>query len=443
LAIAAAAAAVAVWCWSGSDKGPAQIITLPNGDRYRFAGVTYGRKNTPPSLLARAVSWLPLRWEWQAQRVFGERAAWFNQNETYELPCLFVWFRRLGTNSPNAGGASLSAFVADETGVEGGVMDYPAFSAGIGWSYVKCFAVPRRSRMLQCNLYDFTAGGRPPPLVAQVSFRNPLYGQFGQWQPENVPTMKKAGDVEARLEHFATGVQESGTPPRLAHGKQGVDYRPGKNGEDRHTFFDVWLESKGGTTWVVQSAELSDATGNVIVSPPNVSSGGATASPMIFLGDYRLSLPGTLWADEAAWRLKLELKRSWGFDAADLVTFKNVPIPAIGMTNIMRLTNNAGGVKLVLTKFARNPTTNAWLSRLPETEVDVEVVGNPAGLAVDLWEMITDKGDRLEITGNGWWGSQRSVSLSSIPTNAQTVNITWAVQKMRSVEFMVKPPGAK
>ena len=34
--------------WESAHRAPPQIITLPNGERYQFAGVTYGTNNVPP-----------------------------------------------------------------------------------------------------------------------------------------------------------------------------------------------------------------------------------------------------------------------------------------------------------------------------------------------------------------------------------------------------------
>jgi len=96
----------------------------------------------------------------------------------------------------------------------------------------------------------------------------------------------------------------------------------------------------------------------------------------------------------------------------------------------------------VLTEFLRNParTNNPWIDRTPETELRAELSGHPAGVAVDLLSVTTDAGDRLDVTGTGWWTAQRVFWLKAIPTNAHTVDLTWVVQKTRSVEFTIAPP---
>jgi len=316
---------------------PPQIITLSNGEQYQFAGVTFDTINVPPP----------------SRKNIGARITQFNEGQKSERPQLFVWFQWSATNAPSARRTSaLIARLADQGGVERGATTDPAFDRGVTWDYAEFPVIPRRSQMLQCNFY---AGNSLNP-VASISFTNPLYGHFPEWKPEPVPAVKKAGDLEVRLENLMTGIELSGTPPILANGKQGIGFHPAQSGIHLATFFDVSLTSARGTNeeWVVQSAELSDATGNVLASPSNVGSSGGNVSPMTFMGEYRLSLPGTLWPDEAAWRLKLELKRKSGFAPDELVTFKNVPVPKIGITNFPPITNMVGGVQLVLKEFVEN-----------------------------------------------------------------------------------------
>jgi len=413
-----------------------QIIGLSNGAKYELVGTTYGISNTPPSFLNNS----------------GAPLTQFNVGEKAESPQFFVWFQ---TNAPSTKPMpTLIARLADQNGVERGASTYPAFASGVTLSYAEFPIVPRRSQQLQCNFYPFDEISLSP--VVSISFSNPLYGYFPEWKPEPVPVVKKVGGLEVRLVNLMTGIEKSGRPPVLANGKQGIDIQPAKYGIHLATFFDVSLNSERGTNeeWVVQNAELSDATGNVLAFPSKSSSSGDNVSPMTFSGEYRLSIPGTLWPDEAAWRLKLDLKRKSGFTPDELVTFKNVPVPKIGTTNFPPITNTVGGVQLVLKEFVENGDrtnirypfgTNANYfvnDHTPETMVAVELPDHPEGVAVDFVKMIADTGEIFEKHGNSWAPFYRGASLKFIPTNAQTVDISWVVQKMRSVEFLVKPPLA-
>ena len=416
-----------------------QIITLPKGEQYRLAGLTYGITNVPPL----------------SEKNIGTPVTQFNEGQKFETPQLFVWFQWVETNAlPVRPSPTLAARLADQEGVERGATTYPAFSSGVTWDYAGFPVIPKRSQMIQCNFYPFDGSSINP--VASIIFTNPLYGHFSEWKSEQIPTVRMAGNLEVRLENFMTGNEISWASPVLANGKQGMGFEPIQKGIHLDTFFEVSLKSVLiNEEWVVQSAELSDATGNILTSPSYVGSSGDNVSPMTFRGEYRLSIPGTLWPDEAAWRLKLEMKRKSGFVPEEFVTFKNVPVPKLGTTNFPPITNIVGGVQLVLKEFVENgDRTNIRYPRgtnanfvvndhTPETMVAVELSGHPEGVAVDFVKMIADTGEIFEKHGNSWRPFYRGASLKFIPTNAETVDITWVVQKTRSVEFFVKPPETK
>jgi hypothetical protein len=430
-AVLAAIVLKALLLTAHAQPSPSQIVTLPDGERYEFAGVTYGTNHSPE---------------------FDTRP--LDSSQTNEQS-LRVWLRQLDSNAPSTGGIQLiSAALADQSGALAGKGDESIFLRGGPLRFAKFEVAPRRSPVLQFCLFQSGGTRQSYNEIGRVSFPNPYFGQFPEWKPEPVPIVKKAGDLAVRLVNLMTGIGLAGRPPVLANGKQGIDFRPAQKGMHLATFFDVALESERGTNeeWVVQNAELSDATGNVLSSPSNVSSSGENVSPMTFLGEYRLSIPGTLWPDEAAWRLKLEMKRKSGFAPDEFVTFKNVPVPKIGTTEFTPITNMVGGVQIALKEFVENGDrtniryprgTNASFAvndHTPETMVAVELPGHPEGVAVDFVRMTSDTGEIFEKHGNSWRPFYRGASLIFIPTNAQTVDITWVVQKVRSVEFLVKPP---
>ncbi len=66
-------------------------------------------------------------------------------------------------------------------------------------------------------------------------------------------------------------------------------------------------------------------------------------------------------------------------------------------------------------------------------------------VAVDFVELRTDGGDLLPLErGSSEWGPYYRVAYQNfIPTNVQTLDITLSVQKMRTMEFLVKPTPLK
>ncbi len=70
-----------------------------------------------------------------------------------------------------------------------------------------------------------------------------------------------------------------------------------------------------------------------------------------------------------------------------------------------------------------------------------ELPAKPAGVALDLVEMNIDgQPAKMADYPPPYSDFAAHVNLASIPTNAQTADITFAVQKTRTVEFLVKPP---
>jgi hypothetical protein len=438
---------------------------MPDGRKYEFVGVTYGTNHVMGSLAARLASHLPGGMTNWVQKHFGK---WMGPLRVYpnvNAPSLCVWFKRADTNHvpssareaviiddgvPQVDGPQVFCKLADENGLEGGTRQ-DVHSGNTLYPLGAFQVVPKRSKVLQLCFYQTATPVRmdehtyytPPGLreFGRVRFLNPLYGNFPKWQPEPIPAVKKAGDLEVHLEHFMTGGR-GGSSVFLPGGQPVEEVHPGPTGE---TFFDVFLNSPSGSNgyWVIQNANVSDPGGNVIY--PRTASSSPYASPMYGVGNVRRSVIGTLWPDEPAWRLKLEIKHTLPYAADELVTFKNVAVPPPGATNKVGVTNHFAGVQIVLAFLAHEQRRGK-----PYIHIRIEFP-EKSRVAVDLAKVITDTGEVVTtnkyasfgvMLGENYWGpSHRGIDLSGIPTNTKAVDITLAVQKMRSVEFFVKPPN--
>ncbi len=416
-------------------SSPEQIITLPNGDQYRFVGTTYSKENVPPAFLARLVSWLPSGLAEFARKHIRTGITHYNVGTKSDTPQLFIWFQFVGTKATGpmpSSSFSSNARLADEAGVQSGPTGFIGFSRNVAWCYVSFRATPRRSQNLQCFFYSTTRTTEAVEPFGELTFRNPLYGRFPQWAPEAVPSVKRVGDLEVRLNNLKVG---------FPFGSESFN----------STGIEVSLHSLSapGERWIPHRVELSDATGNILRGTFSLNSdvwfsrlsGGPVSTNWTGYSGYTL---GTLWPDESAWKLSLELKRSSGCAPNELVTFKSVPIPPLGNSNAAPIVNTAGGIHLMLTSFVRRPniTTQEALPLDFATKIRIELPGKPKGVAIDFVDMTTDTGPAERY---GYSASEFAYNLfvNSIPTNAHTIDITFAVQKTRSVEFLVKPPGAK
>jgi hypothetical protein len=437
--------AVVAAFWPKSRSSAPQIVTLPNGQQCQFAGTTYGTNHVQGPMLARLVNQLPKPVATFVQNRLGLRLGPVVRLPTEE-PLLVVWFQEMRTNAypvAPAGGTvvrpsiflGFSGMLVDQQGVEAGVAAppyhvMPAYSAGpfVGpWLGLPFPVVPKRSRTLRCRLYT-NDGRHTGPLLGEVSFPNPLYGRFSQWQPEPLPITKQSGDLKVRLNGL----------------------RPGFNGFGVDFDADYRQSAATDEMWLLLSADLSDATGNRI----HVNS--EFNSSKFHEPEGWKSLLGRLWPDEAAWRLKLEFKRKSGYAPEELVTFTKVPLLRPEATNTILLTNRVGAVQVVLKETRSQQRSGGHEFRLALPD---KLEGWPANFV----KLTTNTGEHAETVDvipmwsmEGWRPAfpipvadkfpsgilLRSTLyiLTTIPADVQTVDITWAVQKTRTVEFLVKPP---
>lgn len=456
---------------------PPQIITLPKGEMYEFAGVTWGREAVPPTLDAQVVHRLPAALgNWLRNR-FPKRLSQVDLGQKYPEPCLFTWYRYVGTNRSYGKSGYPMAILADEAGVKGGSSSYPNFARSVAWSYVSFPAIPRRSRALQCQFYSISpesgnavGGMRGDGLASTqaattllglldlprlrqeayfpfstIRFPNPLYGHFPQWKAEPLPIVKASGDLEVRLDAVTSGHPNDETTFLKPNGGRAPYYSPIQTGESIGTGLEFSVRPPKGTneTWVAHRFEISDATGNVLGAKSyNFLPAKWSDQQFSDWKGYCENVQGTLWPDEAAWRVRLEMKRASGFSSEDLVTFKKVPVAAVGTTNAVPITNIVGGMQIVLLPITlRTYISPSWANMGGYgTYFHVVLPDKSSGVSVDLLDMTTDAGVVVGY-GNSSTGSKDHWYFHQVvPTNATTADITLVVQKTRAVDFFVKPP---
>jgi hypothetical protein len=397
LALVALAAGV-LW-----PAGPPQIVTLPDGRQYQYAGVTWGTNHSQPRVLARVVDSLPANWAAYARTKLNPRFALVPPTST-PTPALMVWLEPVGSNAPFS---TQVGTLGDENGVSSGWPNYFYFNPAQNWLPLAFYQVPRRVRTVECDLVA-TDMIMDPTNFVRIRFSNPLFGHYPQWQPETLPAVKSAGDLTVRLDSFAA-----------------VPHSPIYRTES----FFVSIGSPRGTkdAWEVEHAELSDATGNRL---------GASVSRR---QDGTYPMRGALWPGESAWRLKLALKRTSGIPGGDLITFSNLPVVAaasLGPLGASLMTNRSRGTPLVLRNYVSGG--NSWVRDGYWVVVDTEPFESP-DFAVDIVRVTTDAGDPTPYNGSGQSGQYWH--FSSVPAGAKTHTVTVAVQKPRYVEFLVKPPN--
>jgi hypothetical protein len=75
--------------------------------------------------------------------------------------------------------------------------------------------------------------------------------------------------------------------------------------------------------------------------------------------------------------------------------------------------------------------------------ITAELLRKSVGVVVDFMQVTTDTGWEINGYSSRQSDSSQVVGLPYIPNNVATMDITWLVQKTRSVGFLVKPPKAE
>lgn len=481
------------------EPPPSQIITLSNGEQFRLTGVTYGTEHVQGPTLARLVNHLPAWLASFLRRKMGSSLGTAYSFQTPQ-PALGVWLEPLNTNAgprmvrtisgvrymggvnsqPAMLASEMQALLADENGVLAGkfcesasqsplpttgsvpvigvtpyIGTFPFPNTGSGPFPIFFPLVPRRSRTLECRFFTVPPGSTPGYQTSQetggssqelgrVHFPNPAFGRFSAWKPEPLPATQRTGELEVRLEHFTTGKPAPGTRFNFLTGNPSpgthlAKFEPAKKGQEAWTGFDFTLRSppEADAAWALHSADLSDAGGNHL----RRFWSSRNQWPYQFM-------TGTLWPDEAAWRLKLEFKRKSGFTPAQLVTFTNVLLLTFGVPGPILQTNTVNGLQLVLMEYSSvGPYYSTAATITPLFRIETPSL---EGTAFDFVQLVTDQGETMAMREMPDTSRAARASLTPAPrilifskeppTNATTVNLTWAVQKTRSVEFLVQPP---
>jgi hypothetical protein len=422
---------------SPSSRVAAASLVLPDGTKVSVVGVSYGTNHVFGGPLARWVARTPPAVQSAMVRLFGSRVA--SQTVTTATPMLAVWFYSPiistpapGSLAPGMSGMSrmYAVYAGDTNGFVSGASGSPFFGYG-GLSSSWFSAFPRRDRTMVLHLYQPDSQGKMKACgVIEVS--NPVYRSYPQWQPEALPATKRVGDVEATLEQVITGVGNNMSESSLPGGGFAIEFETNREVGQIETACCLHLRPLADTNqaWLVDHVELSDATGNVIRSAGMTWSGD---------GEVFGFSPG-LWTNEAAWKLRCEIKRTKGFAPGELFTFKNVPLGEMNQTNQIGWATNFNGVSVTLDNIIRRqPMTNSNWSSDQMTEASFHVTGLSNDLHLDLVETRADDGTNVECPSSSTSGDTQKRFLRNVPLEAKTLDFTFAVHQGRWVEFLVKP----
>src|SRR5712692_544342 len=180
----------------------------------------------------------------------------------------------------------------------------------IAW---RLYAFPRRSRQLTLRFF-YASPASTWVKAAEMVIPNPARGSYPSWTPEPIPAVRTNGDLVVTLTAFEAGAPQEEIADFLSPSWKGL---PGTRAT-----FAIRQAGKAVAPWQVRSLLLSDPTGNRWRPGDLVSRVEPGPEP-------RLSalVLGALWASEPAWRLRVELSRTYDFAPHELLTLPNIAVP--------------------------------------------------------------------------------------------------------------------
>jgi hypothetical protein len=180
-------------------RPPAQItsgpLTLPDGSVVRIMAVTYGTNHVVGTALARMVAHFPRPLRAITTRILGPRVA-AQYSATTSIPKLIIWLDRStnglytppGTGYFSASLANARAFVSGNEQTFGYWYGNPP--------QLRFDVFPRRERQIRLALFEHSSSGSVTN-CGSLTFDNPAFANYPQWEPEPLPATKHIGDVEA------------------------------------------------------------------------------------------------------------------------------------------------------------------------------------------------------------------------------------------------------
>ncbi len=411
------------------EAPPSTPIVLPDGSWVQIEAVTFGTNHLVGPPLSQLAHRAPLTVRVLLARIFG-RAAVMRFTHTTAAPKLVLWLNRGISAGPfPASLGRLECVLSDTNGLAGG--EIIPFPARYPLTVTEFDVFPRRSPLITLSIFHHDTNG----VVTErgsVTFANPVYRGYPVWNPEPLPATKRAGDVSVTLDRIVTGLAWD-YQRATTSGSRALVFTPSLPGGTNATVCRLRVDSLANTNqiWRVAGVNVSDATGN------------HTASTRLVTDEdegYVEFHPG-LWSSEPAWKLDMELKRIAGFEPDELVTFHGVPFGGPDSTNRLGWTTNCGGISITLTHVAQRKIY-AWPANQPVTvdwQLGVDATGLTNNLRLDLVSARTDTGVELAQFAEGGNGRRRSFNFSPPPPGAKLADVTFAVQRSRRVEFLVRP----
>lgn len=412
---------------------PLQTISLSDGSKATFLGITYGKHHEAPNYEAIGGNLKTGRW---IDRSNDVAVAWMEFEQT---------------NFPN-----YSLYVSDKAdangvGIEADSKAINLVRKGVQMEGFELQAYPRWDEQFFLSL---TSYGH---LLSSEKFlvTNPHRKEFGNAVAEKLPVSKTDGDLSVTLTNFVGGVP---APPYL-RGERiyplpgPLPDPPPSDPPINAVRFGFDLKQNGiiTTNWQLASVAISDAVSNYVEANLHFQDNELAGKRYPFIktpaDDYRgyVFWPG-LWPNEPAWNVRLEFTRVSDFNADEIVTFTNLPVRKATEQNYESeefsiAQEHVQGVRLkIVAPVARSE------SQSDREYLSVFLFADPdpgTTLRLTVIQATDGKGHSLPIPNFPTLflpdlAGRYFLTLSDLP-DVKTLNLKLALHRSRYVTFTVKP----
>lgn len=440
--------------WALVQRAKPQTILLPDGSQLTLVKVTHGT-NHVCRYENRLQDWLQPILPQKLRTKYPPHEVTFTSGSS---DTVVVWLRyegegRMGDPLRRRG---LLFAVADENGLESGLfrtanvtrdlpfqnkvhasgtpVSGPSFTRPTiqigGWELRE---FPRRGRRFAIWVYqqEFT---EKVLRIGAFTVRNPRPGNSLTWTAETLPATRRTNQLEISLTKLETGL----TGQETGHGPAGE----GAKSFSRATFK---LKENGAPTenWSLCGISSSNAAGEF--RP------GGSYSSRWQRGEHKVDFEGGLWLEEPAWKINVDFARTGDFPSDELWSIKGVTVPLTGWLMENRIVTNIFNEELEFVGVSGPKTylPEGYTSLQPHATILVRTAHPMHGVRIALVEVRDDQGRKLATKGSsartsmGGRGNTPKEMLHGfaveIPEDAKSLDITFAVTRVRSVEFLAKP----
>ena len=416
---------------------PRQVIVLPDGSKITFKGADFGQTHTyPPN--ARVLKFLCRFLPYSVSRKLNVQGGFAIGQDS-----IFLWYTQ---DSAPANRAKLQRVLVDDYGIESGVVHFGCSQNLAGGTILEgCGATvwPRRSARVGLRFYHDT-GTNPLVKVGEFWMKNPRQIDAPQWTPEPLPSTRTVGDLSLSF----LGNRSGRLPVSAANALP----------EDQRLWpllrFRAAWQGEPSTAWQIKGCTLQDAGGNKLAMwQSSFADGDEEILPLrgVFRDrSHSTILPFTLWPGEKAWQIVAVLAPRAGahFSAAELCTFRNLPVPEPDETVPLSASAIVQGTTMVLESLCgsdSDPSAEAHLFRGSAVLVTPHF---GTGCSPVLVRAVDDAGRMIpvgapvsfsrQVSTNSW--RECTGTPLTIPATSKSLEITFGVTTNRLVFFQVPPP---